>query len=410
VHRVPFLLLVLLTLAVIHAADELTPAFIRLDLTAGERRAVLLTLVLSTEATVLAAESDCACLRLLTPLPLRVIAGVPTALQAEAVGVRAGLKTLILRTTTGVLRSSVHLVTPGLGTGRSELSVIAAEQRAAAPDSGLEVWFVLHDLRGELRNCGCSGGSLGGLDILAALPRTWAEVSHGGVARFLLSGDIEGRRPGVESTLVGSGWGRDRDRVDAPADMDKAMMALHPRLIVPPPAVTVEHARLIRPLLDRGLTVAVALVPRAGAPTVIHHLPIDRTLPAQPGLIEQFPDRLSVTIVPPPRTTDCANCHASAQAVWQTSRHAVALASLASADRTDGCISCHTSPGGEVQTRVADVGCTACHPGGPIHAQARAAGRTTGTGPTVDCRSCHDQKHDPAFDVLARWRHIAHTR
>ena len=411
VHHVPFFVLVLLLmLAAVSSTEGLTPEFIRLDLAAGERRAVPMTLVLSAETTVLAAESDCICLRLLTPLPLSVAAGVPIALQAEAVGVRAGLKTLVLRTTTGVLRSSVQLVTPGLGTGRSELAAIAAELRAAGANSGLEAWFILHDLRGELRNCGCSGGSLGGLDIIAALPQTWAEMSGGGTARFLLSGDVDGPRSGVEAILVSRGWGRDRNRVDTPGDIERALGDAIPRLIVPPSQVSVEHARLIRPLMDRGLTVAVALVPRVGPLTSMHHLPIDRTLPAQPGLLALFPDRLSVTITPPPAATACVACHAPAHAAWQISRHAVALTSLASADRTDGCIGCHTSPGGDAKTRTADVGCTACHTGGSMHALARAAGRATAAGPTVDCRSCHDGKHDPGFDAAAGWRRIVHGR
>lgn len=410
VHRAPFIVLAALMCLALEAAEGLTPAFIRLDLTPGERRVVPMSLLLPAASTVLAVESDCACLRLLTPLPLSVAAGVPTALQAEAVGVRAGLKTLVLRTTTGVERATIQLVTPGLGTGRSELAAIATAVRAGGPDSGIEAWFILHDLHGELRNCGCSGGSLGGLDILAALPRAWAEVSGGAAARFLLCGDIEGPRSGVESVLADHGWQRARELVDAPADVDRALAGAAPRLIVPPAQVTVEHGRLVRPLLDRGLTVAVALVPRTGSPTSIHHLPIDRTLPAQPGLLERFPDRLSVTLAPAPAVPVCASCHDAAHATWRASRHAVALASLVPADRTDGCISCHSSPGDAPATRIGDVGCTACHPGGAAHALAQAAGRAASAGPGVDCRTCHDRKHDPGFDAAAAWRRIAHGR
>src|SRR5690606_34573827 len=87
---------------------------------------------------------------------------------------------------------------------------------------------------------------------------------------------------------------------------------------------------------------------------------------------------------------DCRLCHQRAHAVWHASAHAHACDRLAAADRTAGCITCHTtpparSPGHAATAPVAHVHCNACHQGATAHA---AAGGAVPTSGTVDCRSC----------------------
>ena len=54
---------------------------------------------------------------------------------------------------------------------------------------------------------------------------------------------------------------------------------------------------------------------------------------------------------------------------------------------------------------AAGVGCQACHTGSAAHTTSAGIARTTGA---VDCRSCHDAKHHPAFDREKAWKIIRH--
>ena len=111
---------------------------------------------------------------------------------------------------------------------------------------------------------------------------------------------------------------------------------------------------------------------------------------------------------------ECRKCHGEIYAKLETSRHSLALASLAKkgmAQEPD-CLACHTTAyeyqGGYDEkppfNRLANVQCEACHGYGTQHrrggdwkAQARAS-----------CTACHDQKNSPKFDFASYWAQIKH--
>jgi 5-methylcytosine-specific restriction endonuclease McrA len=122
------------------------------------------------------------------------------------------------------------------------------------------------------------------------------------------------------------------------------------------------------------------------------------------------PARVGVT---PTATTDqptayagsaaCAGCHQAAWRVFESTKHAHALAALARVhrDRDPTCVGCHATgfllPGGTRSIRVAtaqlkDVGCESCHGPSLGHVTATAADRKSTTRRQVDeivCRGCH---------------------
>jgi hypothetical protein len=97
----------------------------------------------------------------------------------------------------------------------------------------------------------------------------------------------------------------------------------------------------------------------------------------------------------------CAGCHEAAWRVFETTKHAHALAALrpTKRDRDPTCVGCHSTgyllPGGTLSIRVAtdqlrDVGCESCH--GPSLDHIVAANKTATTHRKVDetvCRGCH---------------------
>ena len=171
------------------------------------------------DATLLAADSDCRCIALATPLPVRLPADQVVTLRLAVAGVQPGMNTMTLRTTAGMAQTQVQVVTAGLGAGRDVLSELVT----VAKDRGLSPWFIVHDLRGELRNCGCSGGSLGGVEHLAALPIEVARLEPKVAARFLLSGDSEGTVPGLGAALAEHSWTPDEQPVLVSADAATAV-------------------------------------------------------------------------------------------------------------------------------------------------------------------------------------------
>ena len=75
--------------------------------------------------------------------------------------------------------------------------------------------MIVHDLKGETRNCGCSGGSLGGINHLAALRDLFP------TARLVLTGTVErgesSSSPVVGPALAPYGWDIAASHVLAPA-------------------------------------------------------------------------------------------------------------------------------------------------------------------------------------------------
>lgn len=390
------------------------PDWQRCELAAGASITVDLALTADRDGAVLAVETDCGCLAAITPLPLALTAGQPATLQMRVVGIRSGVKTVIVRSSVGTATATIQVVTSGIGQGedllRSALNLAAARRQRA--------WFVLHDLKGALRNCGCSAGALGGVEHLAALPAACRALAPDAGCEFILSGDVDGPHAGIETALTAVGWRRDA-RIVASADpatavRDPALVAV----VATAPAM-INHRRIIRPLLDRGMVVDLLLVDADGAIAEHQHLPIDATLPRDDAVLAAFPQRLTVSIEAIDAIADaalsqrCATCHPGAHAVWAAGPHARAWESLTAADRVDGCVGCHSTraDGGEddhdhpAGPRHPQVHCQSCHRGAEAHATAPAT-RTTGT---VDCRSCHDARHDPSFHA-ALWEAVRHGR
>ena len=388
--------------ALVPAGLSATPVLQRVELAPEARVTITISLTSPVAATVLAAETDCRCLALASPLPMPLPAGAPVALQVTVVGVLPGVKTVTLRTTAGTVRASVQVVSAGLGDGRDVLGAVLAlaTERRALP------WFIVHDLRGQLRNCGCSGGSLGGINHLAALPAEVARLAPGLAARFLLSGDSDGMQTGVGAALAGHGWVRDDVTVVVAADPAEAVARPEVVAVIARGPIALNHRKLISPLLDGGLVIEALLVDGDGR--IVEHLrlPVDRTLPTDPAILARFAERLSATVATAVPTQDCAACHVDAHATWAGSRHARAWDSLAPADHVDACVSCHSTPIAPA-TIVPGVHCQACHQGTAAHATSGGSVRTTGT---VDCRTCHDARHHPGFAPEAAWRAVMHGK
>ncbi|MBA2480247.1 MAG: hypothetical protein H0V44_06270 [Planctomycetes bacterium] len=387
------------------------PALTRVEVAAGEEQRLSIAVTSPVDARLIAITTDCRCVSAVTATPIDLTAGTSTPIELRAVGVLPGVKTVTLRTTAGTTRVQVQVVTTGMGTGAQVLSSTLARARAESAT----VWFIVHDLRGEIRNCGCSAGSLGGIDLLAALPDHCATLDKDLPTRFVLSGDVDGARAGVGAALAQAGWSLGDPGVVVTADPESALAAPGVIAVIPTTAVAVEHARLVRPLLSGGMIAEVLLVTSDGRISESISLPIDATLPARPGILAAFREPLSSTIddtVQPCRS--CASCHVAAHRVWSTSAHARAWASLKPSDHTDACVSCHSEPASPEATAqdtkktiAPNVQCASCHQGSGAHA---ASGGRVRTGGTRDCRTCHDARHHPGFNPIAAWAMIAHGK
>ena len=125
------------------------------------------------------------------------------------------------------------------------------------------------------------------------------------------------------------------------------------------------------------------------------------------------------------KQTTCGNCHADYQALWRTTAHANAYATLnANASKQDFCYSCHTVTGNgnvasgtkaghdTVKTNVYyDVQCESCHGPGLEHIEGVGQGNLvrplaklgmTGTG---NCGDCHSGAHQPFAEEWGASRH-----
>ncbi len=399
-----------------------SPAFfsVAVEPRAAVEREVVLSLATSATApapapaTVVAALSDCACLRVLTPLPFTVAPGKPATVRLRITGVRAGLESVTFSTSLGPVTATVQVVSAGLGEGASAVRVLLAqaEQSTATP------WFIVHDLKGQIRNCGCSQGALGGIDHLAALPAQVRKLAPRLKPRFLLSGDSEGSRTGVAAALAAHGWERDDLAVVVSADPAFAIAKPGVVVVIPTVAQAPNHRAILRPVLTGGLVVEAVLTDVLRQVVTQATIPVDRTLDADASVLSKFPDQLTATLRPETKPAEsCIGCHASAAAVWQQSAHARAWNSLKPEDRVDACVTCHATelPGkpqvGTTPSRQRElaphVSCQACHVGAEAHAAAPA---TVKAGPSMDCRACHDSRHHPRFDRASAWEKITHGR
>lgn len=399
-----FLLLVSLA-SLLAAGDEprLEPLLQRVDLAASASCTVAIRVHAGADGLVTAVVTDCACLRLLTPLPLRLAADGTGVLELRASGVRPGVELVQVATTSGIIQAHVQIAGPGAGEGLAALRTCLAE----AVRERRTLLAVVHDLRGTVRNCGCSQGSLGGADLLAGLPALAAELAPGLSARWVLTGEVDGAATGLGQALAGHGWTVSDPGVAVADDPLPLLDRSDLQVVVTTGSATVQHARILRPALGQGLAVDILLLDGAGRVRSRTVVPVDRTLRAVHGLAAQFRDGLTRQIDPAiSPSQSCVVCHATAGAAWATSRHARAFDSLKPDDRTDTCISCHVTP---VTAKVVApaVACQSCHQGGEAHAASQGKLRTAGT---ADCRSCHDAKHHPTFRRELAWPKILHGR
>lgn len=394
----------LLLACILPAADlGIAPPIQRLALQPQDAVEATWTISAPAGTAVTAIMADCACLRVLTPVPTRIGPDGRLDIRIRATGMRPGVEDILVATSAGILRAQVQIVGPGAGRGLDQLRNALAD--AAAQRYG--VLAVVHDLRGQVRHCGCSAGALGGAGRLARLPGLAAELQPGLAVAWVLSGDGDGKRQGLGAMLADRGWTIGDPRVRVSAEPLPLLQAPGVVAVIPTVDVAAEHRRLLRPVLADGMAVELLLVDDAGIIRERRTMPVDDSLPDDPGVAERFRDTLTSTLrAEATPSQDCAGCHASAFAAWQRSRHARALDSLPAADRTDTCIGCHTTPLAAGVLAPA-VSCQSCHGGGAAHIAAAGRVRTTGT---VDCRSCHDARHHPAFNRETAWPLIGHGR
>lgn len=385
------------------AEPGISPRLQRLDLQPEQVAEVAFALALPAQATVSAVVANCACIRTLTTLPIQADATGAASIRLRVTGLRPGMEDILVATSAGILRAQVQIVGPGAGRGMDQL-------RAALSEAAAKRWGVIgiaHDLRGQVRHCGCSQGALGGAGRLAQLPALASAWQATVSASWILSGNADGTRPGVGAALAEHGWVVADPRVLVTNDPLPALSTPGIVAVIPTTAVAAEHRRLVRPVLTDGMAIEVLLVDASGVVQARHTVPIDDSLPDDDGLARRFRDTLSTAIrLDANPSTACAGCHASAFAVWQASRHARALESLPAADRTDMCIGCHVTAVAPAAL-APGISCQSCHLGSDAHL---ASGGTTRTTGTTDCRSCHDTRHHPTFIRASAWPLVQHGR
>lgn len=398
-------LLIICLAGIVQGAETLAivPNLQRLDLKPADIAEVTYVVHAPAGTTLTAALADCACLRVLTAIPVQVGPSGALDIRLRVTGMRPGMEDIQIATTAGMLRAQVQIVGPGAGRGLDQLKTALAD----AAKQGWRVLAVAHDLHGQVRNCGCSQGALGGAGRLSRLPSLAAEMQPTTSITWVLSGDIDGKQVGVATALVEHGWkGGDTTVRVSP---DPLPLLAEPGIVavIPSVAVAVEHRRIVRPVLSDGMAVELLLVDAGGAIQARRTMPVDDSLPDDPAVALRFRDVLTSTIKPGENPSQaCMACHPTAFAAWQQSRHAHALESLKTDDRTDGCISCHSTP---IATSVLapGVSCQSCHAGSYQHVASQGTARTSGT---TDCRTCHDARHNPAFQREPALKVITHGR
>jgi hypothetical protein len=143
------------------------------------------------------------------------------------------------------------------------------------------------------------------------------------------------------------------------------------------------------------------------------------------------PHNLSADMVPGVRTLatyvgteKCISCHQTAAAIWKTSAHARAFATLLThgADADPKCIGCHTVGFGEISgysrefgaTKLVNVGCESCHGPGSLHVAEKEGDtsinftfRPLDAG---DCMKCHQGEFSRPFKWDLFWPVIQHGK
>lgn len=116
----------------------------------------------------------------------------------------------------------------------------------------------------------------------------------------------------------------------------------------------------------------------------------------------------------------CIRCHVEEGALWQTSRHAAAMANLGQPThplaKEKECVACHAtgfkqqggfaSPG--AVGHLSGVQCEACHDAGRVHAQLGRTGNITRNPQETTCRKCHTSEASPRFQQSTYRERIRH--
>jgi hypothetical protein len=402
-HLLPLVSILVLATTISAVDLGITPPLQRLDIQPTDIVEVHWSIRASPGTTVTAIIADCACLRPLTQVPVKIDNSGSLDLRMRVTGMRPGIEDIRIATNAGILRAQVQIVGPGAGRGVDQLRTALAD----AAKSGWRVLAIAHDLGGHVRHCGCSQGALGGAGRLARLPALAAEMQPSLSVSWILSGDVDGKQTGLGSVLAEQGWKQGDPSVRTSADPLPLLTAPGIVAVIPTIAVAVEHRRVVRPVLTDGMAVELLLVDAAGVIQSRRTMPVDDSLPDDATVALRFKDVLTSTLkLGENPSQSCMACHATAYAAWQLSRHAHALDSLQAADRTDGCIGCHTTPVAQAVLAPA-VNCQSCHTGSAAHVTSNGLVKTTGA---VDCRSCHDSRHHPGFQGDAAWKVIQHGR
>jgi hypothetical protein len=408
VHMSPLAVLALIALAAAIAVEApgvtpvapapsitISPAFLRLELPLGAERRISISLSSPSDTTLSNVGVDCACLHADVPLPLALPAGRAVAVPFIVRGTIPGVKSIRFDTALGPAHTAIQVVLPGLGEGRAQLDAAISQAKQHA---GAALWFVVHDLGDNVRNCGCSNGSLGGGDHLAALPELVRSQAPGQAVRFLLSGTTD---PELFDALRARGWERDEHAIAVSAAPESAITG-DATIVIPTTPTRVRHAKLLTPALPGGLGIEAVVIAN-GFPLARVTIPNDRTLPGDAAMLARFAApavRVDATANP---SANCTACHQAAHTTWLATKHARAWASLAAADQTTDCAGCHSTPRAGALP-APNVHCQSCHAGSDAHAAAPASKPP----PAVDCRICHDAKHHPGFDREAGWKAIEH--
>jgi hypothetical protein len=116
----------------------------------------------------------------------------------------------------------------------------------------------------------------------------------------------------------------------------------------------------------------------------------------------------------------CATCHEAEFATWKASRHAHAMATLATkgSERDPACIRCHLAdvpldPKAAPAPLQMGLGCEGCHGGAARHAElaregSKGSALALSPAKREGCLRCHSPPNDTHFDFGHHWPKIAH--
>jgi hypothetical protein len=382
---------------------------IRVELKAGEQRTVVLPVLNQTEKVVriLSLESACHCVRA-EDHPAELAPGKRAEIYVALFGVMAGVKTLEIVTDGGRQAVTFQVVVDGHGLGRDTAAQAA---RQLSGDDGLHALAILHDLRGEVRGCGCSGSALGGLEKVPALAAEFPQ----GRATWLATGDALGglsasplrallARLSVKEVNTGATAalrikGR-RQLSVVVSDRPEEALEGHD-LVITSARERPRNSRVLIPQFERGMGVDLYLLDRRGFPAEHYLIPLDASFRRDGALAKELGTASGVrpfTVAQGEDSRECAACHPRAYEAWRAGPHARAFDVLKEADRMTACVVCHTTEHAD-GVRVRQVQCQACHEQCAAH-QRDPRKRTV----LRDCLSCHDGRHHPDFDPAGAWR------